>query len=157
MEVDVGDSSAVAKRVRSSTSFLCHRHLDIHGEIIVRCTDKAPSHGNGLADVSGYSNSYQVAAADRPVGRVVGNPPCAWNINVGPSMGRPGTDGMTSIRRTMEISRHDPCAESETACGLDQQHGQIAARAPTAVERLDRGLSSFRVAALVRDRQRRQR
>src|SRR6476646_6487116 len=138
----------------SVPSCLCNQHFYSHAEIVVGCTDEASSYGNGLADVPGYGNTYQVAAADRPVGRVIGNPAGARNVNVGPSMGGPGTCGMVPLRWIVEIPRHDPCSKTEAARCLDQQHGKIAAGTPTTIERLDRRLGPLGFTALVGDRPR---
>ena len=53
--------------------------------------------------------------------------------------------------RIVQISHHDAGAEAQPARGLDEQHREIAARAPAAIERLDRRLRALILAALVAD------
>ena len=50
-----------------------------------------------------------------------------------------------------EVARDDPGAEAETARRFDEQHGEIPARAPAAIQSFDRRLRAFVFAALIAD------
>jgi hypothetical protein len=108
----------------------------------------------GLLTAEGRKSVEPMAAVTAPsrvsAQQVVGDP-----ADIGPCVRRPGADcGRVAVvgKGIVEIPRHDARSEAEAASGFDQQHGEIAARAPAAVERFNRGLRPFGFAALVRDR-----
>ncbi len=129
-----------------------HRNIDRHAEIVVGHADEAAGNGDRLIDIAGDGDADQIGTANRAIGRVIGNPAGAGEIDVGPCMRRAGADGdagLTVGRRVVEISGHDAGAKAEAPGRLDQQHGIVAAGPPAAVERLDWGLRPLGVAALV--------
>src|SRR6476661_4677503 len=118
-----------------------------HAEIVIGRADKTAGDGNRLTDVTGDRNAYQVAAADRPVRWVVGNPAGTWQIDISPCVCRPSAcyrRGVTVRRRIVEISRHDACPKAKAAGRFDQQDGEVAARTPATVECLNGGLCPLR-------------
>ena len=105
----------------------CLRDADLYGhsEQGVECADEAADDGGRLTDLPHDSDRDQVGAADAAIGRVEGDPARARYEDFGPRVGRAGTERPS--RRGMEVPRHDPSAEAETACRLGEEHGEVAA------------------------------
>src|SRR6516164_1577975 len=152
--ISATDCLAIRSESHSCTSavFRDHRYINCHAEIIIGRADKTAGDGNRLTDVTGDRNAYQVAAADRPVRWVVGNPAGTWQIDISPCVCRPSAcyrRGVTVRRRIVEISRHDACPKAKAAGRFDQQDGEVAARAPATVECLNGGLCPLRFSVLI--------
>src|SRR5712664_1276403 len=155
MPFDKESPSRISRRKYRGASLQDHRHIDGHAETVVRPAGKTAGDGNGLADVPGDADADQVGAVDRPVCRIVSDPAGPRKVDVGPCMGRPNARGgrIAAVGGgIVEISGHHARSEAEATSRFDQRHGEIAARAPAAVERFNWGLRPLGFPALIRDR-----
>ena len=106
-------SAALVSRCGSHAPIAFRRRSDsnCHSEIAIGSTNKTAGDRDGLVDVACYCNTYQVAAVDRAVRRIVGDPPGARDLDVGPRVSRAGAD--TGRGRTIEIT--SPKAQAAAA------------------------------------------
>ncbi len=92
----------------------------------------------------------QVLRPDASVRWIKGDPSSSGDKYFNPSMGRPRIcRPKEAVLRIGQIAGHDPGTESKNARSFGEQDREIAARAPSPVECLNRRLGSFCVAALV--------
>jgi hypothetical protein len=61
----------MSRRRRFGTPLRNYCHINGHAEIVAGRADKATINRNGLADIAGHRNPYQIAAVDLPVRRII--------------------------------------------------------------------------------------
>lgn len=94
-------------------------------------------------NVTANCDRYQVLRPDTPVRWIEGNPSSTGDKYLDPGMGRPGTCGPgKAVFWIGQVAGDDAGSQAKTAGCLCKQDREIAARAPSPVESLDRRLGA---------------
>jgi len=109
-----------------------HRYGHLHSAAGRGRTDKTAGDRRGLADVARHGDRNEVEPADAAIGRIEHDPTGAGHVDLGPGVGRAAAGGPEGVQvGVVQIAGHDPRAEPQASDGIDEQHREIAARAPT--------------------------
>ena len=119
-----------------------HRHL--HAEIVVAVAGERAGERQGLARLAGDGDADQLVIAEDGVGRVDIDPAGAGQIDLHPGMGGAAAMHVAAIARGhVEVAGDETRRQAERAQRLDHQHGEVAAGAGAARQRLERKLDTL--------------
>lgn len=111
----------------SNSAVLCiSANFYIHPHECIGHPRETASHRHCLPDVASDGDKDQIEPANTSVRRVKVYPACAGHIDFRPRMRRSRSSGPNNVlTRVVEITRHNPCTETDTAHRLNGKDCEI--------------------------------